>query len=462
MEEWICHSEGRPKNKPMSNKEGHSVYFLGIGGIGMSALARYYRSLGYNVAGYDLTPSPLTKQLENEGMAIHYEDNPNLSPALIDFVIYTPAVPNDLKEFEALRQRHIPILKRAEALGQISERHYTLAIAGTHGKTTTTAMTAHILNTCGKDTTAFIGGIANNFGSNLLLGKGKDSLLVVEADEFDRSFLRLHPDVSVINSIDADHLDIYGDRKHLIESFTAFAQLTKKQVIVKEGLEIEGDHLIRFGFGEGCNYRVQINRCEKGVTDFTLFGEGQSTEIRLPMAGTHNVLNATAAFVTARQVGIEANAIAQALSSFMGVKRRFDIRINNEKHCYIDDYAHHPEEIRACLKAVREAFPKQRLTLVFQPHLYSRTRDFMDEFAQILSQADELILLDIYPARERPIEGITSAALLDKVPMNNKKLCPKSELINLIDSEKPNLLVTMGAGDVDRFVEPLEKLIATW
>ena len=446
----------------MSDKEGHSIYFLGIGGIGMSALARYYHSLGRTIAGYDRTPSPLTKQLENEGMAIHYEDNPNLLPALIDNVIYTPAVPQDLKEFEALRQRNIPILKRAEALGNVTEGHFTIAIAGTHGKTTTTAMTAHILNACGKDTTAFIGGIANNFNSNLLLGRGKDNLLVVEADEFDRSFLKLHPDISIINSIDADHLDIYGDRQHLVESFNDFAQLTESQVIVKESLDIRAQHIIRFGFGKDCDYRAKIHNSEKGITDFSIFGKGHETEIHLPMAGDHNVLNATAAFIAARQVGIPAEAIVQALSTFMGVKRRFDIRVNNEKHCYIDDYAHHPEEIRSCLTAVKASFPKMRLTLIFQPHLYSRTRDFMESFASVLALADELILLDIYPARELPIEGINSQALLNKVQMSDKKTCQKDELIGLIDSEKPELLVTMGAGDIDRFVEPLEKLIATW
>ena len=439
----------------------HTIYFLGIGGIGMSALARYYHSLGYAIAGYDHTPSPLTHQLEHEGMAIHYEDNPKLLPALIDFVVYTPAVPKDLKELEALRQRNLLIMKRSEALGKVSEQHFTLAIAGTHGKTTTTAMTAHILNACGTNTTAFIGGIANNFDSNLLLGKGTDSIMVVEADEFDRSFLRLKPAVSVINSIDADHLDIYGDRQHLVRSFNEFAQLTERQLIVKEGLEIEGESL-RFGFGQGNDYRAEIVRTENAVTDFVIFGEGRQTHVSLPMAGRHNVLNATAAFVAARQIGIEADDIAKALATFKGVKRRFDIRVNNGKHCYIDDYAHHPEEIRACLQAVRDAFPKTKLTLVFQPHLYSRTRDFMDEFAQILAQADELILLDIYPAREKPIEGITSEALINKVQLKDKEVCPKSDLIDLIDSKKPELLVTMGAGDIDRFVEPLEKLIATW
>jgi len=446
----------------MKSGEGHTIYFLGIGGIGMSALARYYHSLGYTIAGYDRTPSPLTKQLEDEGMAIHYEDNPNLLPALIEIVIYTPAVPADLKEFEALRHRNVPILKRAEALGKVSERHFTIAIAGTHGKTTTTAMTAHILNASGTNTTAFIGGVANNFNSNLLLGNVDDSVLVAEADEYDRSFLHLHPNISVINSIDADHLDVYGDRKHLVQSFSDFARLTEQQVIVKEGLDVEADNIIRFGFGESCDYRAEIMQSESGITDFKIISEGQTTEIRLPMAGRHNVLNATAAFVAARQFGITPEAIAKALATFKGVKRRFDIRVNNGKHCYIDDYAHHPAEITACLNAVREAFKGKKITLVFQPHLFSRTRDFMDAFAEALALADELILLDIYPAREKPIEGITSEALLNKVNLAGKQLCSKEQLIPLIDSTKPEVLITMGAGDIDRFVEPLEKQVKTW
>ena len=446
----------------MKSGEGHTIYFLGIGGIGMSALARYYHSLGYTIAGYDRTPSPLTKQLEDEGMAIHYEDNPDLLPALIEIVIYTPAVPTNLKEFEALRQRNLTIWKRSEALGKVSERHFTIAIAGTHGKTTTTAMTAHILNDCGTDTTAFIGGVANNFDSNLLLGDVNDSILVAEADEYDRSFLHLHPDISIINSIDADHLDIYGDRQHLVQSFNDFAQLTEKQVIIKEGLEVNVSNAIRFGFGDGCDYHSEIIRSENGITDFVIMGEGQTTEVKLPMAGRHNVLNATAAFIAARQMGIVPEAIAQALASFKGVKRRFDIRVNNAKHCYIDDYAHHPSEIKACLTAVREAFKGKKITLVFQPHLFSRTRDFMDDFAETLALADDLILLDIYPARELPIEGITSEALLHKVQLADKQLCTKAQLIPLIDSKKPEILITMGAGDIDRFVEPLEKQVKTW
>lgn len=446
----------------MNTGEGRTIYFLGIGGIGMSALARYYHSLGYNIAGYDRTPSPLTKQLENEGMAIHYEDKPEKLPALIEIAIYTPAVPASLNELKTLQQRNIPILKRSEALGKITEKLFTIAVAGTHGKTTTTAMTAHITNECGKATTAFVGGIANNFDSNLLLSSNDTEVLVVEADEYDRSFLRLHPNISIINSIDADHLDIYGDRQHLVEGFNQFAALAEQTNIVKEGLAINCSNCIRFGFGENCDYQARITKSERGITEFTITAEGLTTKVSLPMAGKYNVLNATAAFAAARQIGLDTEQIAQALSTFKGVKRRFDIRFNSEKHCYIDDYAHHPEEIRSCLSAVRDSFHDKKITLVFQPHLYSRTRDFMDDFAEVLAMADELILLDIYPAREAPIEGITSGVLLEKTRLANKKICTKAELMNLIGTEKPELLVTMGAGDIDRFVEPLQELIATW
>lgn len=447
----------------MTNGEGHTIYMLGIGGIGMSALARYYKSMGYAIAGYDRTKSRLTFQLEKEGMAIHYEDRPELLPESIDMVIYTPAVPHDLKEFEALRQRELPILKRSEALGKISKDHFTIAVSGTHGKTTTTAMIAHILNHSRLNTTAFIGGIAKNFDSNLLLGKPKDSILVVEADEFDRSFLQLHPDVSIIGSIDADHLDIYGDKEHLIESFNDFAKLTKRNVIVREGLEVEAWNKITYGFGDDCKYQIILGNSGSGYTMFYIKGEGQDKfKIIMPLAGIHNVLNATAAFIAARRIGVSRNAIAEALHTFMGVKRRFDVRINTEKYCYIDDYAHHPEEIRSCLQAIRDFYPNRRLTLVFQPHLYSRTRDFMDEFSEVLATADELILLDIYAAREEPIEGVSSQVLLDKIQMPDKKLVAKTQLIKLIDSEKPELLVTMGAGDIDRYVELFEELIKSW
>lgn len=428
----------------MNQRGIKSVYFVGIGGIGMSALARYYHNQGIAVAGYDLTPSPLTKQLESEGMAIHYEDNPSLLPAHIDTVVFTPAVPQDLKELVELRRRGIPMMKRAEALGAISKEHYTIAVSGTHGKTTTTAMVAHILKENGIDMTAFIGGIANNFNSNLVLGHTSESVLVVEADEFDHSFLQLAPNISIVNSIDADHLDIYGDRKHLVESFNQFANLTKDIVIVKEGLDINVPNQVSFGFGEDCDYRVD------------------ALNLPLSIPGRHNQLNATAAFAAATELGLDAEGITKALSTFKGVKRRFDIRVRNEKHIYIDDYAHHPEEIKSCLSAIKASFPSKRVTLVFQPHLFTRTRDFMEDFANVLAMADDLILLDIYPAREKPIEGITSQALLDKINLKNKCLCPKENLLETIAEHKPELLVTMGAGNIDRFVEPLQNMISQW
>ena len=414
------------------------------------------------MSGYDLTPSPLTKQLEDEGMAIHYEDNPKLLPALIDKVVYTPAVPTDLKEIAEIHRRGITMMKRAAALGEISSNHLTIAIAGTHGKTTTTAMTAHILHACGHNTTAFIGGIANNFNSNLLLGNGTESTLVVEADEFDRSFLQLHPEISVINAIDADHLDIYGDKEHLVEGFNAFAQLTNRVVIAKEELDIDAKHILRFGFGEKCDFKATILKSEQGITDFTITHNGITTNVHLPLAGNHNVLNATAAFAAARQIGLPPEEIAKAISSFQGVKRRFDVHIRNKNHVYIDDYAHHPEEIKSCMSAIRASFPSKRVTLVFQPHLFTRTRDFMEDFAESLAMADSLILLDIYPAREKPIEGVTSKALLDKVKMMDKCLCSKEKLLETIAERKPELLVTMGAGNIDRFVEPLKTMISQW
>ena len=440
------------------------VYFVGIGGIGMSALARYYQHRGWDVSGYDLTPSHLTQQLEREGMAIHYEDLPESLPALIDLAIYTPAVPQSLGELQALRRRGVPLLKRSEALGAISKEHYTIAVAGTHGKTTTTAMVAHILKENGVDLTAFIGGIANNFGSNLHLGRGPESVLVVEADEYDRSFLQLAPNISIINAIDADHLDIYGDQRHLVEGFRQFASLSDDCVLVKEELplEVDGAPLLRFGFGADNAFQATDVRQHDGETDFVLVHGEERTPVHLAMAGTHNVLNATAAFAATSTLGLEPEGIAAALATFRGVQRRFDIRVKNERHCYIDDYAHHPEEIKSCLSAIKTSFPSKRVTLVFQPHLFTRTRDFMEGFASALAMADDLILLDIYPAREQPIEGITSQALLDRITIPHKCLCPKERLLELIDQRRPELLVTMGAGNIDRFVEPLQTMISQW
>ena len=448
----------------MSIKGIKRAYFLGIGGIGMSALARYYKHFGIEVMGYDRTRSPLTMQLEDEGMAIHYEDNPMLLPALIDRVVYTPAVKEDIQELIELRRRGIPLMKRAEALGEITKTNYTIGIAGTHGKTTTTALMAHILKENSIDMTAFIGGIAKNFNSNIHIGKTEEAVIVAEADEFDHSFLQLSPDISIINAIDADHLDSYGDKRHVEEGFNEYANLTKRCVIVKEGLPIHVDQAkqYRFGFNEENDFRAVNIHQQEGETDFDIEYLDNATHIHLAMAGTHNVLNATAAFAAAFELGVDPEGIVAAMATFRGVKRRFDIIVKNERHVYIDDYAHHPEEIKSCLSAIKASFPSKRLTLVFQLHLFTRTRDFMEDFAKSLAMADDLILLDIYPAREKPIEGITSQTLLDKITLANKMLCSKEQLLEVLDNRKPELLVTMGAGDIDRFVEPLQTMISQW
>lgn len=449
----------------MNLGKGNTIYFLGIGGIGMSALARYFKQQGAEIFGYDRTSSPLTQLLEDEGMSIHYEDNPDLLPSKIDLVIYTPAVHADNQEFIALKNRGVEMKKRAEILGLLSENYYTIAIAGTHGKTTTTAMVAHILKSAGLNLIGFIGGISNDFNGNLVLGDGDENIMVVEADEFDRSFLYLNPDIEVITSMDADHLDIYGGREQLVESFQLFADKLDEVglLIYRNGLEIHSERAsISYGLNEKAAIYAENIRVENGKSVFTIcFPDLQKAEVKLSVPGKHNILNALAAAEVASELDIKPQQIANYLSDYKGVRRRFDVRVDTDYH-YVDDYAHHPEEIKASLSAARELFPDKKLTLVFQPHLFTRTRDFMDGFAESLSMADQLILLDIYPAREKPIEGITSAALLKKVELTEKQLCSGKDLLKVVESQKPELLITMGAGDIDRFVEPLEKMIRTW
>jgi UDP-N-acetylmuramate-alanine ligase len=327
-------------------------------------------------------------------------------------------------------------------------------------------MISHILKENGVNFTAFIGGIAKDFKSNLHLGDGNEKIMVVEADEFDHSFLQLEPNVSIVTSIDADHLDIYGDKQHLIDSFNEFVNKTDEngQVVFKSGLPIKTErNASSFGFDESCDYFASDIRQKAGETMFKLHcPDGTELNIELPLAGKHNIMNAMAAFIVCLLLQLKKADIAHALQSYQGVSRRFDIRLKNKKHCYIDDYAHHPEEIKSCLSAIRDSFPDKRLTVIFQPHLFTRTRDFMEEFARSLSMADELILLDIYPAREKPIEGISSQALLEKIELADKQICAKSELLDLINKKRPELLLTMGAGDIDRFVQPLENMIKTW
>lgn len=449
----------------MNYEKGHTLYFLGIGGIGMSALARYFLARGVHVLGYDRTPSPLTEALEQEGAIIHYEDDPNLLPADITLVVLTPAIPASSKMLAAIRQYGFPLMKRAELLGELSQKHFTIAVAGTHGKTTITAMIAHVLKFAGLKITAFIGGIANNFNSNIV-NDSDSAYFVVEADEFDRSFLKLSPDIAVVSSMDADHLDIYGAHEQLIESFTLFAgRISQKGLLIaKNSLEIKAiARRISYGFEADSEVRATDVAVKNGQFNFVLSLPGQlPQQVMMSVAGRHNILNALAAASVAFSIGVDAQLIARALTHFTGVFRRFDIRVNQTHHRYIDDYAHHPEEIKACLSAVRELYGDQKVTAVFQPHLFTRTRDFLHEFAQSLALADEVILLPIYPAREEPIAGVNSEALLAEVPLKSKWLCQKEELIPFINKLKPAVLVTMGAGDIDRFVEPLEKNISAW
>lgn len=449
------------------------IYFLGIGGIGMSALARYFKAKGHEVAGYDRTPSPLTKRLEAEGIAVHYTDNPNLIPENIEFVVLTPAIPANSLELNYLRERNYEIVKRSEVLGMISRQHKALAIAGTHGKTTTTALVTHILMIANKKLSAFIGGIARNIDSNVVIGDEKDEYVVMEADEFDHSFLRLSPFVSIVTSIDADHLDIYGDYQHLVESFNEFVDKTSNDglVIYHANLPIKtAKKHITYGLEnadvvaenikvvDGETYFDFVVACNDNIQS-TLRTLRSLRTLKMRLYGNHNVQNALAAIIMCSYLGVSEDDIREGLQTFKGVQRRFDIRVKNAKHIYVDDYAHHPEEIKAALLAARKVFADKELTVIFQPHLFTRTRDFMDGFAESLSLADRVILLDIYPARELPIEGVTSAALLEKITSKKKMLCSKEELLNTIKDIDPELVMTVGAGDIDRFVPQIEKML---
>lgn len=447
-------------------KNGGIIYFLGIGGIGMSALARYFKAQGFEVAGYDRTCSPLTQNLENEGIKIHYVDNPSLIPENIEFVVMTPAIPANLQELNVLRSQNVKIIKRAEVLGMLSRRCRTLAVAGTHGKTTTTALVTHIMMTAGKKISSFIGGISRNINSNVVIGDADDDFVVMEADEFDHSFLQLSPYASIITSIDADHLDIYGDYQHLVESFNEFADKNSDEgiVIYHENLPIKTmkKHLT-YGL-ENANVVARNIQIVNGLTEFEIMTSDEDVfglcgeRFMMPLYGIHNVQNALAAILICAFSGVDTDILKEALLSFKGVQRRFDIRVRDEKHVYVDDYAHHPEEIKAALTAARKVFPDKELTVVFQPHLFTRTRDFMDGFAESLSIADRVILLDIYPARELPIEGVTSSALLEKITSRDKMLCSKENLVSTVKTIDPELIMTMGAGDIDRFVPVFEKL----
>ncbi len=437
-----------------------NYYFLGIGGIGMSAIARYFKHAGYAVSGYDRTPSALTAELEAEGIAVHYDDRPDLVPPVDEtFVIYTPAVPEELGEFRFIREKGYALCKRSRALGEIARGQKCLAVSGTHGKTTTSTLLAHIL-TQGGGCSAFLGGISKNYGTNLLLSR--NPVLVAEADEFDRSFLQLHPAIAVVTATDADHLDIYSDRSHLLEAFGQFAAQVSEALVVKAGVELPLDgvkaRVYRYAYDTPCDfYASEIVALEGGRFDFTLntpMGRFPHWSVGIP--GWVNVENAVAAAAVALLHGVEPETVCRAVASFSGVKRRFDIHINTPGIAYVDDYAHHPNEIKAAISSIRNIFPGRTLCGIFQPHLYTRTRDFADEFAEALSGLDALILLPIYPARELPIPGVCSEMILDKVTLKDKQLVPKEQLMDTLAKRKLDCLITFGAGDIDRFIQPIE------
>jgi len=439
------------------------VYFVGIGGIGMSALARYFAKRGVVVCGYDKTRTNLTIELEREGILITYLDEESAVSVCFQknhedtLVVYTPAIPKNSNILNHFKSNGFSLKKRSEVLGIISQGMFCIAVAGTHGKTTTSSMIAHLLTDTGFGCTAFLGGITSNYNSNVLFGK--NNVVVVEADEYDRSFLTLHPDVAVVTSMDADHLDIYGDESHLHESFHLFANQLKTdgKLFVKDGLPLNG---ITYSATQNSALRASNIHVENGNFVFD-FEDGYTTikELNLAMPGRHNVENAVAAIGVALSLGIHPKSIKKAVASFKGVKRRFEKQVNTAKHIYIDDYAHHPEELRACFDAVKQLHPDKKLTVIFQPHLFTRTRDFADDFAKVLSTADDVVLLEIYPARELPIEGINSQMLLDKITAANKELCGKESVLQHIKNKNPELLLTVGAGDIDTLVEPLKNAL---
>jgi UDP-N-acetylmuramate--alanine ligase len=438
----------------------HNVFFIGIGGIGMSALARYFKAKDMYVAGYDKTPTELTDSLSALGINVHFQDALELidSPFLNienTLVVYTPAVPNSHKQLDFFKANGYQVLKRSQVLGLITENTFCLAIAGTHGKTTTTSILGHLMYECHVPLTAFLGGISENYNSNLILNGTEVS--VVEADEFDRSFLTLSPNIACITSMDADHLDIYGDASQLIKSFEDFSKRVKPngKLFIKNGLPLHG---ITYGIEDDSDYSVQNIKIQNGSYVFDVKTPKTVLEnLQFNLPGRHNLSNALIALAMAVEYGCPYQKLAEALASYKGVKRRFTYQIKTENFVYIDDYAHHPEEINAVYQAIREMYPGKKILAIFQPHLFSRTRDFADDFAKSLSQFDEIMLLDIYPARELPIEGITSNWLLNKIKNPNKQLISKARIMNKIHESNAQILLTIGAGDIGEEVKHIKK-----
>ncbi|NMH88446.1 UDP-N-acetylmuramate--L-alanine ligase [Flavivirga algicola] len=438
----------------------HNIYFVGIGGVGMSALARYFHANNKCVAGYDKTQTDITNGLLVLGIEVHFEDSvDNIPASFLDvektLVVYTPAIPNSHSELTYFNTNAYKVLKRSQILGLITENTFCLAVAGTHGKTTTTSILGHLMNKCDVPLTAFLGGISENYNSNLILNGTEVS--VVEADEFDRSFLTLSPDMACITSMDADHLDIYGDASELKKTFEDFSKRLKPngKLFVRNGLPLEG---VTYGIEDNSDYAIQNIKVENGTYVFDVKTPKTVLEdLRFNLPGRHNLLNALIAMAMALEYGCSSKQLIEALESFKGVKRRFTYHIKTENLVFIDDYAHHPEEINAVHQAVREMYPDEKVLAIFQPHLYSRTRDFIEGFAESLSQFDELLLLDIYPARELPIEGVTSAWLLSKINNENKQLVNKKELLPAIHNSAAKIILTIGAGDIGEQVKRIKK-----
>jgi UDP-N-acetylmuramate--alanine ligase len=446
------------------------VYFLGIGGIGMSALARYFNSTGYAVGGYDKTPSPLTDQLIEEGCEIHFEDLGSDLPQKYQdkettLVVLTPAIPKDHQEWNFLNKGGFTILKRSEVLGLLTQKLKGLCVAGTHGKTTTSTMLAHILNASTWKCNAFLGGISTNFNSNLLIDQSSP-YAVIEADEFDRSFLRLSPFCSIITSADPDHLDIYGSASQFQEGFQLYAEKISKEgfMVIKEGLPFNSSaKVITYSVsGNTADFFAESLRIEgdRFLMDVR-FSSAVWKDVELGVPGIHNAENALACIALLVSLGMDERQIRSGLQSFLGVKRRFEYIIRDKKFVYIDDYAHHPKEIKALVDSIRLMYPEKRVIGIFQPHLFSRTKDFMDEFAEELAKLDEVILLPIYPARELPMEGVTSHVLLNKIQNSAKKIMEPNQAIDCISVSECDVLLTIGAGDIDRIVSRLKEKIQT-
>lgn len=448
------------------------AYLIGIGGIGMSALARYFLSLGKKVSGYDRTRTALTKELEASGINIHYEENVDVIPKDVDVVVYTPAIPANHKELVYYREHNYKVVKRSDVLQWITEYTFNICVGGTHGKTTITTMIAHILRDSGYGCNAFLGGISANYGTNFW--SSERNVCVVEADEYDRSFLKLVPDIAVITAMDPDHLDIYGTAEEVENAFMQFSKRIKKDgcLVSKYGLKKEKDlkatHHYTYSFtnADADVYASKIKVQNGAYTYNVEHKDWITSDVLLHMGGLHNIENSIAAITVAKYLGIDDEQIKSAIASFKGVKRRFEYILGpssspakKNEAVMIDDYAHHPEELRALISGVRSLFKDEKCTVIFQPHLYTRTRDLADEFAKSLDMADEVILLPIYPARELPIEGVSSEMILNKMRLDKKKVLSKEGMLSWVKKNQPKLLVMCGAGDIDALVEPVKQIL---